>query len=111
LSRVSLKKYQFIHNLNSKKWFEIIVLFSKAYPKEREFKDVKDATARIYIDGYRNRYNWDLTNIESFCKNQPNDCPLIFHKNYTMDASIFLSVDDAQDEHTAFGSRNVRILL
>jgi hypothetical protein len=29
------------------------------------------------------------------------------HKNYTIDASIFLSEDDGQSHSYAFGSRNV----
>lgn len=52
-------------------------------------------------------YIYNVANIRSFCKNQPNECPLVMHKNYTMDASIFLSADDGQPYSYAYGSRNV----
>jgi hypothetical protein len=57
------------------------------------------------LDQYRGQYIYNLAEIKSFCKNQPINCPLALHKNYTMNASLFLSVDDGQ--HYAFGSGNV----
>ncbi len=59
------------------------------------------------MDGYRDRYIYNLGNIQSFCKSQPNECPLVMHKNYTIDTSIFLSEDDEQSHSYGFGSRNV----
>ncbi len=65
-----------------------------AYPKHSEFKDIKDLEVNIYANGYRDRFVYYLTKIDSVCQKLIIECPISENYIYTIDVPIYLPSDD-----------------
>jgi hypothetical protein len=65
-----------------------------AYPKHREYKDIKDLEVQIYANGYRDRFVYYLTEIDSVCQKLIIECPISKNYIYTIDVPMYLPSDD-----------------
>jgi hypothetical protein len=60
---------------------------------------------KVFIQYYNDYYTWPLAEFKSFCAIQPNDCPIVMHKNYTLETSLLLSSNKDQLHNS--GRQNV----
>jgi hypothetical protein len=60
---------------------------------------------KVFIQYYNDYYTWPLAEFKSFCAIQPNDCPIVMHKNYTLETPLLLSSNKDQLHNS--GRQNV----
>jgi hypothetical protein len=79
--------------------------FYLAYSKVLGNRVGKDVSGKVFIQYYNDYYTWPLAEFKSFCAIQPNDCPIVMHKNYTLETPLLLSSNKDQLHNS--GRQNV----
>jgi len=72
------------------------------FPKEDLFGDITDGGVRVYVNYYRDGYQYNFAQVSSFCKTQSIKCPIIKKQIYTIDVELFIPTMDTIDNTHMF---------
>jgi hypothetical protein len=71
-------------------------------PNATYYGEVTDANVRVYINYYRDRYQYNLAYFRSLCKSQLIECPIVEKNYYTISTDLFISKTDPIGETHSF---------
>jgi len=72
------------------------------FSKEDLFEDITDAGVRVYVNYYRDRYQYNFAQISNLCQTQLIKCPIVKKQMNTLDVQLFIPKEDTIDNTQTF---------